>query len=134
MALVWDSWGKTLRHELYPEYKATRQAPPSDLSDQKQLIMKFADLIGLAKIMLQGVEADDFCTSAAKELDHDEFHAVIVTSDKDLGQALGSSIFLYEPLKTLLLMLNHFEQNKGSCRKNCHFIMLFLGDSDIFLG
>ena len=39
VALVWDSRGKTLRHEIYPEYKATRQAAPSDLSDQKQLII-----------------------------------------------------------------------------------------------
>ena len=35
IALVWDSKGKTTRHELYPDYKATRQAPPSDIFDQK---------------------------------------------------------------------------------------------------
>lgn len=28
VALVWDSKGATTRHEMYAEYKATRQAPP----------------------------------------------------------------------------------------------------------
>ena len=35
MILVWDSKGKTLRHEIFDQYKATRQAPPSDLFEQK---------------------------------------------------------------------------------------------------
>ncbi len=129
MALVWDSRGKTLRHEIYPEYKATRQAPPSDLSDQKQLIMKFADLIGLAQIMQQGVEADDLMYSAAKELAHDEFHAVIVTSDKDLGQALGSSIFLYDPFKNAIIDVESFEQNKGFPAEKLPFYHALLGDT-----
>lgn len=50
MALVWDSPGKTERHELFPAYKATRQAPPSDLFTQKEIICQYADLIGLAQI------------------------------------------------------------------------------------
>ena len=40
IALVWDSKGPTTRHELFRDYKATRQAPPSDLFDQKEKIMK----------------------------------------------------------------------------------------------
>ena len=28
VALVWDSKGKTTRHTIFPDYKATRQAPP----------------------------------------------------------------------------------------------------------
>ena len=37
IALVWDSKGKTTRHALYADYKATRQAPPSDIFDQKKI-------------------------------------------------------------------------------------------------
>ena len=40
MVLVWDSKGKTTRHEMFPDYKATRQAPPSDLFSQKELILQ----------------------------------------------------------------------------------------------
>ena len=35
LAIVWDSKGKTTRHEMFEAYKATRQAPPSDLFEQK---------------------------------------------------------------------------------------------------
>ena len=129
MALVWDSRGKTLRHEMYPEYKATRQAPPSDLSDQKQLIMKFADLIGLAQIIQQGVEADDLMYSAAKELANDEFHAVIVTSDKDMGQALSSSVSLYDPFKNAIINVESFEQDKGFPVEKLPFYYALLGDT-----
>jgi len=129
MALVWDSRGKTLRHEMYPEYKATRQAPPSDLSDQKQLIMKFADLIDLAQIIQQGVEADDLMYSAAKELATDGFHAVIVTSDKDMGQALSSSISLYDPFKNAIINVESFEQDKGFPVEKLPFYYALLGDT-----
>ncbi|HLF66666.1 MAG TPA: DNA polymerase I, partial [Gammaproteobacteria bacterium] len=59
VALVWDSKGATVRHELFPQYKATRQAPPSDLFDQKARIVDFATAIGLHQISKQGYEADD---------------------------------------------------------------------------
>ena len=36
MLLVWDSKGKTVRHELYEAYKDTRQAAPNDLDAAKR--------------------------------------------------------------------------------------------------
>lgn len=68
IALVWDSKGKTTRHEIYTEYKATRDVPPSDLFVQKQHIVQFADLIGVTQIAQEGVEADDLMFSIAHEL------------------------------------------------------------------
>ena len=50
VALVWDSKGKTTRHEMFQDYKATRQAAPSDIFDQKDLIVEFADLIGMKQL------------------------------------------------------------------------------------
>ena len=63
MLLVWDSKGKTVRHELYEAYKETRQAAPSDLMQQKELIIEFADMIGLKQLAQQGIEADDLNVS-----------------------------------------------------------------------
>jgi 5'-3' exonuclease len=50
LGLVWDSKGKTVRHEMYAEYKATRQAQPSDMADQKTKILQFAEMIGIANM------------------------------------------------------------------------------------
>jgi DNA polymerase-1 len=129
MALVWDSRGKTMRHELYPAYKATRQAPPSDLSDQKELIMKFAELIGLTQVIQQGIEADDLMYSVARDLAHDEFNVVIVTSDKDMGQALSTSVWLYDPFKNEVVDIETFEQDKGFPIEKLPFYYALLGDA-----
>ena len=59
LLLVWDSKGKTVRHELYPAYKETRQATPNDLMAQKELIQEFADTIGLKQLSMSSIEADD---------------------------------------------------------------------------
>src|SRR5579864_8579722 len=93
VALVWDSKGKTTRHEIYPEYKATRQAPPSDIFDQKEYIIQFADLIGMKQVAQTGIEADDLMFSLAKDWSSfaeatADRSVVFVTLDKDMGQAL----------------------------------------------
>src|SRR3989442_6621405 len=46
VVLVWDSKGKTTRHEIFSDYKATRQAPPNDLFEQKEYIIKLSAMIG----------------------------------------------------------------------------------------
>ncbi len=68
MAIVWDSKGKTIRQEIYPAYKATRQAPPSDLFTQKEYCIEFADLIGIKQVAIEGIEADDLLFSIVKDL------------------------------------------------------------------
>jgi DNA polymerase-1 len=129
MILVWDSRGKTLRHEIYPAYKATRQAPPSDLFEQKQLIMKFADLIGLYQIIKDGVEADDLMYSAAKELAGPDYHAVIVSSDKDMAQTLNEYISIYDPFKDQIITASSYEQLVGFQLRKLPFYYALLGDT-----
>src|SRR5947209_8124635 len=63
--IAWDSRGVSARSEIYTAYKATRQAAPSDLFSQKELIQEFADLIGIKQLEIPGVEADDILYSAA---------------------------------------------------------------------
>src|SRR3989338_6167476 len=92
MVLVWDSKGKTERHQIFPEYKATRQAPPSDLFEQKEYIVEFAQLIKLHQCMQAGIEADDLMYSLAKQWQTSGGNVVIITSDKDIGQMLNSNI------------------------------------------
>ncbi len=127
ISLVWDSKGPTTRHEMYEAYKATRQAPPSDLFDQKKHIMEFADLIGLHQIARPGYEADDLMFSIAKE--QPELQAVFVTSDKDMGQALTESSFLYDYFKDQLLDKDALEQKLGFSVEKLPFYFSLLGDA-----
>lgn len=129
VALVWDSRGKTIRHEMFPEYKANRQAAPSDLYTQKDLIMKFADLIGLRQIAKEGVEADDLMYSVAKELASEDYHVVIVTSDKDMSQALNTHVSMYDSFKDQIVDMNSFEQSMGFAVSKLPFYYALLGDT-----
>jgi 5'-3' exonuclease len=52
MVIVWDTKGPTFRHEQFSEYKATRQAPPSDLLTQKTALASFIDMVGFTLLLM----------------------------------------------------------------------------------
>jgi len=113
MALVWDAPGKTTRHQLYQDYKSTRQEPPSDLFEQKKFIVTFADLIGLKQLEVPGIEADDLMYSLAKERTKESDSVVFITSDKDMAQALSDKVIMYDTFKDILMDAKNFEELKG---------------------
>lgn len=129
MVLVWDSKGKTARHELFPDYKATRQAPPSDLFEQKELIIQFADLIGLRQLAQQGVEADDLLYSLARDAAAAGMTVVMVTADKDMGQALSDTIVIYDTFTDAYVTKESFVAAKGFSVDKIPFYYALLGDS-----
>ncbi len=129
MALVWDSKGITVRHELYPAYKATRQAPPNDLFDQKRLIQEFAESIGLHQFEQPGVEADDLLFSLAQDYQKQGSTIVLVTSDKDMAQALNDSVTIYDPLKQEWIDARSFQDKMGFPVHKLPFYFALLGDT-----
>ncbi|BDC35112.1 hypothetical protein Noda2021_10700 [Candidatus Dependentiae bacterium Noda2021] len=126
-----DSKGKTTRHEMYQDYKATRQAPPSDLFEQKALIVEFANIIGLPQIQQQGIEADDIMYSMAQERLKEGDTTVLVTSDKDMGQALNGSILLYDAFKDAFTDVPAFELKYGFLPEKLPFYFALLGTAQI---
>ena len=129
IALVWDSKGKTVRHEMYPEYKATRQEAPSDLFIQKQRIQTFADLIGMAQIQQTGIEADDLMYSVAREMQDHDFKTIIVTSDKDMSQTLNDHTFIFDPFKDATIDTAAFETKMGFPVSKLPFYFSLIGDA-----
>jgi len=129
MVLVWDSKGKTERHELFQEYKAGRQAPPSDLFLQKDLIVKFADIIGLAQSARVGVEADDIINSLVQDFKKLKYDVVVISSDKDLYQLIDEKVFVYDAFKEELADRQNFEQKMGFSVEKLPFYFALLGDA-----
>ncbi len=129
LILVWDSKGPTTRHEMYHEYKATRQAPPSDLFEQKEYITKFADLIELRQVAKSGLEADDIMYSIAQERSKDGDMVVLITSDKDMGQALNKNTVMYDAFKDVVLDEAAFQEKMGFPVDKIIFYFALLGDS-----
>lgn len=129
MVLVWDSPGKTARHELFQEYKATRQAPPSDLFAQKEIICEFADAIGLKQIRQVGVEADDLMYTVATDMREAEYEVVLVTSDKDMGQLLDEHTYMYDSFKQEFHDAASLTAKLGFAITKLPFYYALLGDS-----
>lgn len=129
MAVVWDSPGKTARHEMFTDYKATRQAPPSDLFEQKKHIKIFNQLIGLQEVEQVGVEADDLMFSLGHDMAKQGLDVVLITSDKDMGQMIDEHTFIYDSFKDLMYDEQAFEQKMGFSVKKLPFYFALLGDT-----
>jgi len=129
IALVWDSKGKTTRHEMYPEYKATRQAPPSDLFTQKEHIVEFANMIGLKQIAQTGLEADDLMYSLAVEGVKEGYMVVLITSDKDMGQIVQDKVVLFDAFKDAIIDTNTLYAKMGFGPEKLPFYFALLGDA-----
>ena len=129
VALVWDSKWKTVRHEIFPEYKATRQAPPSDLFTQKERINEFAEMIGLPTVIKPGIEADDLMNSVAQDMKKQGYDVVLITSDKDMTQLLNDTIHMYDAFKDEFIDEEKFQDKYGFPVEKLPFYFSLLGDS-----
>lgn len=98
-AAVFDSPGPTFRHELYPEYKATRQKAPEDLHAQIPLVREVLDLLGIPSIAADGYEADDLIATIAERCRNEGRQCYIVSADKDLLQLVDGPVRALRPDK-----------------------------------
>ena len=87
-----DSLTPTFRHQMYPEYKATRDKTPEDLHAQIPRIEAILKALGIAAIRLNGYEADDIIATYARKCQAEDSQCRIITGDKDLLQLVNDNI------------------------------------------
>jgi len=97
VAAAFDAGGITFRHEMYPQYKATRTPMPEDLASQLPLIERLLAALGICTISEPGVEADDVLATLAREAASSGLQCLIVTSDKDMAQLVDERVALLRP-------------------------------------
>ncbi len=112
-----DMPGKTFRDELYPEYKATRDAAPEDLGPQIQRILEMTRMFGIPIFGQEGAEADDVIATITRHiLDDPTYHDVnvrIVSRDKDLEQLLSDRVTMFDIHKDETIDTAHLWEKKG---------------------
>lgn len=96
---AFDSRTPTFRHEIYPEYKATRQKTPEDLHEQVPIIEELLTALGIQTLRQDGFEADDIIASVAERCRAEDRPCVIISGDKDLMQLVGGSVTILKPGK-----------------------------------
>jgi DNA polymerase-1 len=97
VAVVFDTHAPTFRHEIYPEYKATRKKTPEDLVAQIPVIHEVVDALGIKVVEKEGYEADDIIATLARRAEQAGMDAVIITGDKDLLQMVSPHTSVYDP-------------------------------------
>lgn len=115
IAVILDSGGSknSIRHKMYPAYKAHRPPIPTDLLVQFTVMREALDAFGIRYVEHDGTEADDIIASYAKLARESHHNIKIVSSDKDLFQLIDHEhgITLYDPVKDLDVT-NEVVQNK----------------------
>src|SRR5579859_4678891 len=82
LAVAFDR-GRTFRHDLYSEYKATRATMPDDLRVQIGRVREILDALQTPIFEQEGFEADDVIGSLARQAEGLGIRTLIVTGDMD---------------------------------------------------
>ncbi|MDF2549202.1 MAG: polymerase [Chlamydiales bacterium] len=117
------------REALYADYKSHRQPPPEDLPSQIKLASRFCDLMGIAKLSLSGVEADDTIGTLALWGKHLFEKIYIYSADKDLCQLVEEKVMLLQPNKERLLGRAEVYEDYGVFPEQIVDYLALIGDA-----
>jgi len=95
IAAVFDTAKKTFRHEMYPEYKATREKMPDELKEQLPHLWDILNALQITTLSKAGFEADDIIGTLAKWGAEHKLDVYIVSGDKDFMQLINDHVFMY---------------------------------------
>lgn len=129
VSLVFDGPEKTFRHEIFPEYKANRSAPPEDMEHQFPLAVDVAKALGFPCFHALGFEADDLMATMAKRAKEADIETVLVTPDKDVHQVIGPNIYVMDPKTFQLIDEKAVVEKFGIKPKNLIDFLALAGDS-----
>lgn len=96
-AVAFDSKEKTFRHEMYAEYKGTRDEMPDDMIPQIGRIKEVVEALGIPLLILPGYEADDIIGAASSKAEQSGLLTYMISPDKDYVQLVTDKVYLVKP-------------------------------------
>lgn len=129
LAVVFDPPGGSFRNDIYPEYKANRDAPPEDLIPQFPLVRDATRAFDIPAIEQAGYEADDLIAAYAKCAIEKGKKVVIVSSDKDLMQLVGPDVRMLDPMKNKWIGEDEVREKFGVGPDRVTDVQALAGDS-----
>ena len=99
LAVAFDNGGSNLRNEIFPEYKAHRDATPEAIKIAVPYIQEILKAMHIPIIEVPGFEADDLIGTIAKQAEKQNYKVFMVTPDKDFAQLVSENIFIYKPAR-----------------------------------
>ena len=89
--------GVTFRHDLFPEYKAKREAQPEDITLSVPYIKEIVEAYRIPVFEVSGFEADDVIGTLSRLASEQGFTTYMMTPDKDYGQLVSDSVLMMRP-------------------------------------
>jgi len=130
VAVCFDRPEKTFRHEMDPEYKATRAAMPDDLVPQVADVKALCRAMGLVVVEEPGFEADDLIATLAERGARAGFAVEVVSADKDLFQLVREGeIAVWHPVHEKLLDSAGVRELFGAPPEQVTDVLGLMGDS-----
>jgi DNA polymerase-1 len=130
LAMVIDSGDESVfRKEIYPEYKATRESPPSDFFPQEKRILEIVRDAGVPIFAKPGFEADDLIATIAKRLCDEDYEIFLVSKDKDLRQILSPCTHMYDPTSDEVIDEKKLEEKVGYGPREAVEVQTLMGDA-----
>jgi len=129
MAVVFDPPGGSFRNDIYPEYKANRDAPPDDLIPQFPLVRDATRAFDIPAVEAKGYEADDLIAAYAKRATEMGKKVVIVSSDKDLMQLVSDNVRMLDPMKNKWIGVDEVIEKFGVPPNKVTDVQALAGDS-----
>ena len=112
-AVVFDAKGKTFRDDVYPDYKANREAMPDELTFQVQALHEAIRAMGWPLLVVERVEADDVIGTLTKQAEREGARVVISTGDKDMAQLVSPAVTLVNTMSNETLDEAQVEKKFG---------------------
>jgi DNA polymerase I len=99
IVVIFDAPGRNFRHELYQDYKANRPPMPDELRAQIEPLMELIDAMGIQRVSIDGVEADDVIATLARQATSQGMDVLISSGDKDLAQLVDEHTVLEDSMQ-----------------------------------
>jgi len=133
LAVVFDAGKPTFRHEIYKEYKATRQKMPEDMITQIELIKEIVQAYNIPLIEMEGYEADDIIGTLAKQAEANNIETLLVTPDKDFMQLVSEKTKIFKPGKqgteVEIIDIDGVKKRFGVPPENVIDVLAIIGDA-----
>ena len=98
VAVAFDVGRKTFRTDMFPEYKAQREAAPEEFRGQVELIRDVLETLGITTLSRENFEADDIVATLSTEAGAD-YETFLVTGDRDYLQLVDDSTTVLYPMR-----------------------------------
>ena len=96
IAIVFDTGHPTFRHDLYKDYKATREKMPDELRNQLPRIHQLSEVLNIPLLELPGYEADDIIGTLSVKGEKEGYDVYLVSGDKDFMQLITDKVKMFQ--------------------------------------